>query len=179
MNSINQNQAEHNHESLAGKAAIEKVKELAEKTNTCLFTTAANSTHHIATRPMAVQKIDDKGAFWFLSANDSNHNKEILEKPEVQLYFQGSAHSDFLVLHGKARITTDKKIIDELWSPICKTWFTEGKDDPRITAIKVEPHDGYYWDTKHGNVVSGIKIMIGALIGTTLDDSIEGRIEVK
>ena len=57
-----------------------------------------------------------------------------------------------------------------------KTWFTEGEDDPRISVIKVAPLDGYYWDNKHGNAVAGVKMMIGAALGKTLDDSIEGRI---
>jgi general stress protein 26 len=59
-----------------------------------------------------------------------------------------------------------------------KTWFTEGKDDPRITVIQVTPTDGYYWDTKHGNFIAGIKILIGAATGKTLDDSVEGTVRV-
>ena len=57
-----------------------------------------------------------------------------------------------------------------------KTWFTEGIDDPRITVIRFAPEGGYYWDNKHGNAVAGIKMLIGAAIGKTLDDSIEGRL---
>ena len=48
--------------------------------------------------------------------------------------------------------------------------------DPRITVIRVTPTDGYYWDTKHGNAVAGVKMLIGAAIGKTLDDSIEGEL---
>lgn len=59
-----------------------------------------------------------------------------------------------------------------------KTWFTEGIDDPRITVIKVTPSAGYYWDTKHGQFVAGIKMLLGAAIGQTLDDSIEGKLRV-
>jgi hypothetical protein len=59
-----------------------------------------------------------------------------------------------------------------------KVWFTEGKDDPRISVIEFIPEEGYYWDTKHGKVVAGIKMMIGAAIGKTLDDSIEGKLKV-
>jgi len=29
------------------------------------------------------------------------------------------------------------------WEPIVKTWFTEGANDPRITAIKITPEEGY------------------------------------
>ena len=45
--------------------------------------------------------------------------------------------------------------------------------------IKVEPEQAYYWDNKHGNAIAGIKILIGAALGKTLDDSVEGDLKVK
>lgn len=176
MDSINKNQPEDNHKDLRGNQAIEKIKELIEKANSCFFCTAITSGKPSPTRPMSVQKTDDSGVLWFLSATDSHKNKEISMDPTVQLYFQGSAHSDFLHLYGTASISTDKAKIKELWSAPLKTWFTEGENDPRISVIKFTPSEGYYWDTKHGNAVAGIKILIGAAIGKTLDDSIEGKI---
>jgi general stress protein 26 len=74
----------------------------------------------------------------------------------VALFFQGSKHSDFLQLGGRATVSTDKAKIKELWEPVLQTWFTDGIDDPRITAIKVEPTEGYYWDAKHGPLVAGV-----------------------
>ena len=73
-------------------------------------------------------------------------------------------------------MSRDKKKIKELWEPILKTWFTGGENDPRITAIGVVPSGGYYWDNKHGNAVAAIKMMIGAAIGKTLDDGVEGKL---
>jgi len=128
---------------------------------------------------MSPQKIDDNGDLWFLSANDSHKNQEISTDPMVQLLFQGSAHSDFLNVYGIAEISEDKEKIKELWQPILKTWFTEGIDDPRITVVKVSPTQGYYWDTKHGNAVAFAKQLVGAAIGKTLDDSIEGKLEAE
>ena len=122
--------------------------------------------------------MDGEGNLWFLSANDSHKNEELARDPSVTLYFQGSTHSDFLMLNGRATITTDRARIRELWDAFVKTWFTEGADDPRITAIKVTPSHGYYWDNKHGDAVAGMKILVGAAIGKTLDDSIEGRLNV-
>ena len=94
----------------------------------------------------------------------------------MRLFFQGSEHPGFLTRTGTATVTRDKKKIKALWEPILKTWFTEGENDPRIAAIGVSPSGGYYWDSKHGNAVAGIKMMIGAAIGKTLDDSIEGKL---
>lgn len=178
MNSINRQQEENNRNDLSGTEAGKKIKELAGKSNTCFFVTNIRTGQPLTTRPMSVQKMDEDGNLWFLSANDSNKNMQIENDSHVHLLFQGSKHSDFLSLDGTATISTDKKLIKELWEPLLKTWFTEGIDDPRITVIKVDVKEGYYWDNKHGNAIAFMKMAAGALMGKTLDDSIEGTIRV-
>jgi general stress protein 26 len=178
MDSINKNQTEENHADLSGREAIQKIKELVEKAETCFFCTAGTTGDSSAARPMAVQQVDEAGNLWFLSADDSHKNQEVARNSGVTLYFQGSTHSDFLMLVGTATVSQDKAKIRELWEPVLKTWFTEGVDDPRITVIRVAPSSGYYWDTKHGNAVAGVKMLIGAAIGKTLDDSIEGKLKL-
>jgi len=178
MDSINRNQPEHNRQDLRHHDAVAKIKELVKQAETCFFCTSVADGESSAARPMSVQQVDDQGNLWFLSADDSHKNRELSADPSVKLYFQGGSHSDFLQLNGTAAISRDRDKIKELWEPIVKTWFTEGVDDPRITVIKVTPTEGYYWDTKHGTAVAGIKMLIGAAIGKTLDDSIEGKLKV-
>ena len=178
MDSINKNQPEQNIKNLAGAKAAEKIKELAEGAESCFFITGIKTGSHPATRPMAVQEVDAAGNFWFLSAIDSHKNVEILLDPKVQLLFQGSKHSDFLSVYGTATISRDKGRIKELWKPLMKVWFTEGENDPRISIIKIEPIQSYYWDNKHGSAVAFVKMIAGAIIGETLDDSIEGNLSV-
>lgn len=178
MDSINQQQPEENQRDLSNKDAIDKIKELAKKAESCFFCTKIQSGQPFETRPMSPQKIDDDGIFYFLSAVDSYKNAEIQENAHVQLLFQGGPHSDFLTLYGTASISADQEQIKELWDPILKVWFTEGVDDPRITVIRFEPSEGYYWDTKHGTAVAFIKQLAGAAIGKTIDDSIEGKLRV-
>ena len=178
MDSINQQQPEDNYEDLQGERAKKKIKELTNNAKTCFFCTSMSADHPFATRPMSVQQLDDDGNFWFLSANDSHKNQELLSNSHVQLLFQGSSYSDFLNIYGVATVSTDKQKIKERWEPILKTWFTEGEDDPRISVIKVEPTEGYYWDTKHALPVAFVKRLVGAAIGKTIDDSIEGKLNV-
>ncbi len=175
---------EHNSDSikddikdLRGADAIKKMQELTGKSDTCFFTSNIKTGLQFSARPMSVRKCDDEGNFWFLSSKDSRKNEELASDPFVQLLFQGSSHSDYMNIYGMASISDNKEKIKELWSPLLKTWFTEGEDDPRISVIKVETLDGFYWDNKHGNAVANIKIAIGAAIGKTLDDSIEGKLE--
>jgi general stress protein 26 len=176
MNSIDQQQPEENVKHLAGKTAIERIQGMVKSTSSCFFCTSSSTSDSEGVRPMTVQKVDDEGNLWFLSSIDSHKNHEIGTENSVKLFFQGSEYSDFLYIEGTARITQDKNKIEEMWTPIAKTWFTEGKDDPRITVVKVVPNNGYYWDNKHGNVVAGVKMMFGALIGKTYDDGIQGKI---
>ncbi len=176
-NSINREQPEENTENLTGDHAISRIREIVDDAKTCFFRTALATGPTAAVRPMNVLKTDGLGNLWFLSANDSHKNDEIARDSRVELFFQASAHSGFLHLSGTATISTDQATIADLWNPLLKTWFTEGKTDPRITAIRFTPHHGYYWDNKHGDTIAGVKMLIGATIGKTLDDSIEGTLQ--
>ena len=178
MDSINKQQVEDNFENLSAKEAIEKIKELSGKDASCFFCSNINSGKPFSVRPMSVQQLDNAGCFWFLSAADSHKNAEISGDAHIQLLFKGSDYSDFLNIYGTATISKDKEKIKELRQPILKTWFTEGKDDPRIAVIKVEPIEGYYWDTKHNKAIGLIKRIAGAVAGKTMDDSVEGKLNV-
>lgn len=179
MDSINQQQPEDNYKDLQGAEAKEKMKALAENAATCFFCSNIKTGLPFSTRPMTVLQVDDAGMFWFMSSDDSFKNDELTRDPFVHLLFQGSSYSDFLNIYGIAEISKDKAKIKELWKPALKTWFTEGEDDPRISLIKVDPTDGYYWDTKNGKAVSFLKQTAGAVLGKTYDDSVEGKLEIE
>lgn len=178
MDSINKQQVEENHQDLSSVEAIKKIKAIIDSAKSCFFCTHAGTGSSGGVRPMSVQEVDDQGVCWFLSANDSHKNLELATDNRVDLYFQASAHAGFLHLSGVASISEDEAKIKALWEPVVKTWFTEGEDDPRISVIKFVPKQGYYWDNKHGNLIAGMKVLAGAISGKTLDDSIEGKIQL-
>ena len=167
-----------NIENLQGTEAVKKIKNLVNKADTCFFCTYIKSGESFSTRPMSTQKVDDEGNLYFLSRSDSDKNLEIKEDNYVQLLYNTSSHVGFLSIYGTAEIIYDKALLDEIWDPIAKVWFTEGKDDPTISIIKVRPADGYYWDTVHGKAVALVKMLTSLITGKTLDDSVEGNIKV-
>lgn len=73
--SINKNQQEDNYKDLHSEQAIEKIKEMVEKSKSFFFCTSVNSSSSY-TRPMSVQDVDDEGNLWFLSADDGHKNLE-------------------------------------------------------------------------------------------------------
>jgi len=166
-----------NQKDLFSSEAIAKIKEMAEDIKTCMFCTEL-SLRPVPTRPMSVLEVDEQGNLWFLSSKNSNKNFEIKHDDEVQLIFAKNADAHFLSIFGKAVIYTDRARVEEVWTPIAKTWFEEGKNDPEATVIKVEPQDAYYWDTKDGKMISMLKMALGAIVGGVDDGGVEGRLNI-
>jgi|SRR6476661_4241120 len=159
---------------LTGKEAIDKLREIATKAETCFFCTNIKTGLPLTASPMDLLEVDDEGNLWFMSMKDSTKNQEIQADPFTHLFFQESKHSGFLNIYGITEISYDKQRIEELWKPLHKVWFQGGKDDPQISLLKVFPTQAYYWDNKHGDMVAFAKMAVSMVSGKTMDDSIEG-----
>jgi general stress protein 26 len=165
-------------ESLYHKEAIEKLKELVNEINICLFCTNLKTDDGSTCRPMSVIKVCDQGNLWFFSEKNSDKNKEIAQNENVQLFFSSPSKSSYLVVNGKAEINLNKTKIEELWTPLAKIWFKDGKDDPAISIIKVTPNNCYYWDTQGNRMINFLKMIASVASGTNLVSSEEGSLTV-
>jgi len=158
--------------------AIDKLKTLVDEINICLFCTNLKVDDGATCRPMGAQEVCDQGNIWFFSEKNSVKNKEIGQDKNVQLFFSHPGKSSYLVVNGEAEIIFDRAKTEELWTPIVKTWFKGGKDDPNISIIKVKPTSGYYWDTDGNKMINFIKMLASVATGTNLVNGKEGKINV-
>ena len=160
---------------LTSQEAIKKIKELSEKAKICMFCTELDRLP-VNSRPMGIQETDENGNLWFISSETSNKNFEIKEDKRVQLYFMNNSDSEYLSIFGDAYIYKDKSTIEDKWSPMANAWF-DGKDDPNVSIIRVEPKETYYWDTKAGKLVSLLSFAAAAISGskTDISDGVEGN----
>ena len=166
-------------ENLTQSEAIKKIKELSESAKICMFCTELE-TVPINSRPMTLQEADNEGNLWFISGDTSNKNFEIKDDRRVQLFFMNNSDYQYLSVFGEATIYKDKSTIEDKWSPMAKAWFEDGKDDPDVSIIRVQPKDTYYWDTKAGKLVSLFTFVASAITGKTTnnDDGVEGNATV-
>ncbi len=160
---------------LANQDAVKKLQDMAKEVRVCMFCTY-DSSNRLQTAPMSTNKVDDEGNIWFISDKNSKRNEDLATNDTTDLIFGDPAKENYISVHGSSEILYDKNIIKDLWNPIVKTWFQGGVDDPNISVIKVTPDDAYYWDTKHGKMVSFLKIVAGAVTGKTMDDGVEGKL---
>lgn len=160
-------------ENLQDNKAVTKMRELVKASPTCMLgTSLTDQPPHLC--PMQVQDVDNDGCLWFFSGADSTHNAQIKDDPRVQLIFCNNGKHEYLAVYGKAEITRDIEKVDELWSSMVKAWFPDGRDDPNLTLIRVNPEKVHYWDVKDGKLVAMAKILVGAVTGSPKDIGVEG-----
>jgi general stress protein 26 len=167
------------HQFLQDKAAVKKLQDLATEINVCLFCTGTGLEDVPSCRPMATSAVDEEGNIWFFSQRDSEKNRDIETDHRVRLFYAHPGKSSFLIVTGTADIVYDRQKIEQLWSPLDKTWFKEGEKDPSVSLIRVRPDDAYFWDTRGNQMVNFFKMVASVATGSNLVDGEEGRIVVR
>jgi general stress protein 26 len=99
-------------------------------------------------RPMAIAKTESDGGIWFISGTDSSKVHEIEHDSSMLAVMQQSGK--FMSVAGRAQLVRDRAKIHELWKEAFRAWF-DGKDDPNIVLIRLNPTEAEYWD------MSGLK----------------------
>ncbi len=149
-----QDQQEH------GRAAL---LELLKKYDTAILTTVSpdGSLH---SRPMGMQKAEPDMDIWFASGLDSSKVRDLEADPRVNLAFYDTPGKGYVSVSGRVRLNRDRKRIAELWEPSWKLWFPDGKDDPDITLLVVEPEQAEYIDPATNKLVL-LQAVARAVIG--------------
>jgi general stress protein 26 len=135
---------------LEQKSGVDKLKELVDAINICLFCTDLKADDGATCRPMTALNVDADGNLWFFSPALSAKNHAIKADSQVQLFFAHPPKGNYMIVNGNAEII--------MWSDEQGTWFNGGKTDPNIAIIKVTPKNAYYWDTEGDRMVNIFKI---------------------
>ena len=130
---------------LHNQEALEKMKELVESVNICMYTTLERGLD-LASRPMGTAKIEDDGSIWFFTTDHSGPAENANIAGEVCLSYAHITKNTYICVVGKPELVFDKGKMKELWSPMLKTWFPQGLDTPDIALVKVAPSSAHYWD---------------------------------
>lgn len=107
------------------------------------------SRGELHSRPMAVARVDASNKMYFATSVTSPKVAEIRADARVDAIFQSKTR--YASIAGEATISQDRQLIEELWQESWKVWFENGKSDPDIAIVILDPERGEYWDQ------SGIK----------------------
>ncbi|HEX4509129.1 MAG TPA: pyridoxamine 5'-phosphate oxidase family protein [Burkholderiaceae bacterium] len=111
----------------------------------------------LRSRPLAIAKKGQElgdDALYFSTSIESGKVADLKADEQVNVSMQETRR--FVSLTGTARVTRDRALIDKLWAEGWKIWFPNGKDDPSLSILMVEPHEASYWDISGG---TGLKYL--------------------
>jgi len=157
---------------------MEKIRDLIEDIRIGMLTTVEDSGR-LVSRPMATMQIDENGCLWFFTKNNSQKTEQVERDYHVNVAYAHPDKASYVSVAGRAEEVYDRSKIDELWSPIAKPWFPEGKDDPELNLIKVYTETAEYWDSTSSRMVRFMEMARAALTGDTYKEGENQIIENK
>lgn len=161
---------------LYNEEAIEKLRELVDGGDVAMMATNIGRKP-LSVVPMHTKKIEEDGSIWFLSSNNSDHNRDILQDPTAQLLYNNSSDMDFVSVFGEAHIVSDQEVLDDLYDSKDNAWF-EGSQDPNLTAIKFTPREAAYWSNDSNKLVTFFKLQMAAFTGNDKDIGSSGKLKM-
>ena len=121
----------------------QRLSELVSKFDTAMLVTRTD-TAGLRARPLSIASSGEGGALYFSTAIDSLKVHELEVDPHVAVVMQDGKR--YVSISGVARVVRDRDLIDRLWSASWKIWFPQGKDDPSLCVLYIEPIEAAYWD---------------------------------
>ncbi|HWI19852.1 MAG TPA: pyridoxamine 5'-phosphate oxidase family protein [Vicinamibacterales bacterium] len=133
-------------ENLKGEEALNKIRELLKELPIAFMVTIEGP--EIVARPIGV--VGDHGAFdgtlWFITDRRSRKVRAIERGAITELLFQNDKAGTYLHLSGHARVVEDPPKLRELYTPLQRTWFPDGPDDPNMLLVRFDATAANYWD---------------------------------
>jgi len=161
---------------LESKEAIQKLKSLVEDIRFCMYTTCENGK--IESRPMTTLDVDSEGNAWFFTSRQTEIGSETENGESVTLIYSHPGDNTYLSVSGTASIVHDDAKKEELWSPLSKAWFPEGKDDPNLVVLKVTTEEAAYWDSPSSKMVVFFSMVKAAVTGHQSDPGDHGKLDL-
>lgn len=116
-----------------------------------------------------------------------------IEKGEETIYFFTRAESDlakavtggrtdgiyvfaekggnlYATVTGTLSLAVDREKVDKFWNPVVGAWYPEGKDDPQLRVLTLNPSDAQVWISDDGLVKFAFEVA-KANITKTLPDA--------
>lgn len=113
-------------------------------------------------RPMTAMVEDESGPIWFFTANDTEIPRAVGSAAgRAVATFGSKGHDLFATVHGTVRVDNDPAKIDKFWNSYVAAWFEGGKNDPKVTLLRLDPEHAEIW-LDESSFLAGIKMLLGA-----------------
>jgi general stress protein 26 len=135
------------------KMSLKKMSKMMRKLDLCMMTTITTNGM-TASRPMSNNgDVEYDGNSYFFTWEKSHLVKDLKKNPHVNLSFNGKKKV-YISVSGKAKLVTDRDVMEEHWTKDLEIWFKDGLDTKGLVMIQVIASRLKYWEGEdEGEVV--------------------------
>jgi len=145
--------------------------DMIEDLDVAMFTTR-QPNGLLVSRPMANQVAADGADLWFVTSRDSAKLEDLEHDPHVNLAYYKDRTREWVSVSGRAKVSTDRQKIRELYRPDWKAWFgDEGGEqdgsaqDPRMVLIGVDVEAATFMEVNKPQPVVLFELVKGMVTG--------------
>lgn len=111
-------------------------------------------------RPMTGLAEDDRAPIWFFTSTDNGLVQQLPRGHRAIATFAAKGHDLFASVHGALHVDNDRAVIDRLWNPFIAAWYEGGKDDPKLTLLRLDAERAEIW-LNESSLLAGVKLLLG------------------
>jgi general stress protein 26 len=112
-------------------------------------------------RPMTAQVEGTHGPIWFFTTKDNAIVQKLGRGNRAIATFASKGHDLFATIHGTISVDNDRAVIERLWNRYVAAWYEQGKDDPKLALLRLDPERAEIWEDA-SSLVAGIMLLLGA-----------------
>ena len=130
--------------------------------------TMCDAQGQLASQPMTVLKMDEKGCLWMLiskSGLTARMAPSDSETDTVNLAFSDESDSTFVSITARATLSHEQQHKEELWSAMARPWFPLGVEDPDLATLRLEPIKAEIWDGPDSSVLRMVAMATSVVAG--------------
>ena len=129
-------------------------------------------------QPMTAFAEPENGQIWFFTKDDTDLAKAVSGGAEAMLIVQAKDQDFQACIGGTLSTARDTARIDKYWNPAVAAWFPDGKDDPRLTLLRLDAKDAELWISKGGAIRFAWEVAKANLTDSTPDLGDQVRVKL-
>lgn len=114
-------------------------------------------------QPMTHFASEEDGAIWFITSADTDLVSVIGPGADAGFTYQSQKGDYHASIKGPLVILQDNQKLDELWSTPVAAWFENGRQDDKVTLLRLTPREAAIWASDANPVLVGLKMINAAL----------------
>jgi general stress protein 26 len=113
-------------------------------------------------QPMTAIVDEEAGGnyLYFFTTKTNTIIEEMRQSDRAIATFVSKGHDVWATINGRLEEHQDRATIDRLWNPHIAAWYEDGKDDPSLQLIRLDPESAQIW-LNENSVFAGIKSLLG------------------